>query len=428
MSRYPRRVRRTLAFFVLIVVAASLPGVAAAQSVPQVAEEIQLRGYHADTALGIPIDDLERLVDRHPDIGFVALDETPAGGADLFAQDVLDAVTGRDTIVVLTADEAGAASAVVSDGDLDAAFDAAFAGTGDGYLRDFEQVAEALASSPTNPDPSTPAAENGSSGFPIWPVVVLAGVALIGFRMWGNNRADDRAVARRFAEAKREIEAQMSAVANQILELSDRVDFAADQAATAHFRRASEVYGVAERRLGEATSTAAFEALADDLDEARWELAAAEAILDGAPVPSRPADDHPEPCFFDPTHGAGVEEAELATAAGTRTVRVCAADAGRLRRGERPDPRAITVDGRQVPASSAPRTHGGRGMDALGVFSILVGGMGDAIPYRWGRPRRRMGIPPFPGGFGVGSRARSTVSRTSGSGATRSMGRARRGR
>lgn len=406
---------------------------ALAQSVDAIVEELELRGYHVGPGVDATIEEMEGLVDRYPGFGFVALDATPQGGSDLLADSLLDAAPSVDTVVVLTADEAGAASSIYGDAALDAAFDAAFATTGDSYHRDFEQVAFALGGSPDAPTPqSTEAAGSAGTdgGVPsfVW-ILILGAVGYFGYRMWRNSQDDERAVGRRFNEAKREIEDQVAAVANQILELSDRPDLVSHSEATAHFRRASEVFGQAESRLAEASSTAAFAELADDLDDARWELAAAEALLEGRPVPDRPADTPPEPCFFDPTHGAGTEEAELATATGTRIVKVCRADAERLRNGEHPEPRTVTVGGRSVPAPEAPRTHGGGGMDALDVFSILVGGMGDAAGYRWGGRRRRsptvfggMG-----GGFG-GGRVRGTVSRSRPSGGSRSIGRARRGR
>lgn len=419
----------------ILLVLVSLP--AFAQTTNDIASELEFRGYHIGSGADITINEMEELVDRHAGFGFVALGATPDGGADLLADELLDAVSSLETIVVLTEDEAGAASAIHDSEALDAAFDAAFASTGDSYLRDFEQVADALdgASGPTvtvpgevtNPG-ATPVPDVGG-GFSIFWLVAIGGVAYVAYRMWRNSRDDEGAVGRRFAEAKREIEAQVAVVANQILELSDRPDLVADAAATEHYRRASDVFGSAEARLQGATTTASLEALADDLDDARWELAAAEALLEGRPVPDRPAEQHPEPCFFDPTHGAGTEEAELSTPAGTRTVKVCRADADRLRSGEHPEPRSVTVDGRAVPAPKAPRSHGGQGMDALDIFSILVGGMGNAAGYRWGGTRRRrptvfggMG-----GGFG-GGRSRGSASSSRPSMGSRSVGRARRGR
>lgn len=406
---------------------------ALAQSVDGIAEELELRGYHVGPGVDATIEEMETLVDRYPGFGFIALDATPQGGADLLADRLLDATPSVDTVVVLTADEAGAASSIYGDSALDAAFDTAFAATGDTYVRDFEQVASALGG-PAVPggtvpaqEPISPEADGGGSSI-VW-ILILGAVGYFGYRMWRNSQDDEQAVGRRFSEAKREIEAQVAAVANQILELSDRPDMAGNSEATAHFRRASDVFRQAEARLAGASSTAAFAELADDLDDARWELAAAGALLEGRPVPARPADAPPEPCFFDPTHGAGTEEAELSTAAGTRVVKVCRADAERLRNGEHPEPRTVTVEGRSVPAPTAPRTHGGGGMDALDIFSILVGGMGDAAGYRWGGGRRR--TPTVFGGMGGGfggGRSRGSASRPRPSGGSRSIGRARRGR
>ena len=432
-----RAVNRMLATaLMLLVLVVSAP--AFAQTLDDIAPELELRGYHIGQGADITINEMEELVDQHDGFGFVALGPTPEGGADLLANRLLDAAPSLETIVVLTADEAGAASAVHDDDALDDAFDAAFATTGDTYLRDFQEVAGALGSAGgpivtvpgqvTTPGPAPDSA--GGGGFSIFWLVAIGVVGYFAYRMWQNSRDDEGAVGRRFAEAKDEIEAQVAVVANQILELSDRPDLVANAAATEHYRRASEVFGSAEARLQEATTTASLEALADDLDDARWELAAADALLDGRPVPDRPEEEHPEPCFFDPTHGAGIEEAELSTPAGTRTVKVCRNDAERLRKGEHPEPRTVTVDGRAVPAPTAPRSHGGQGMDALDIFSILVGGMGNATGYRWGGGSRRRGPTVFGGmggGFG-GGRSRGSASSGRPSMGSRSVGRARRGR
>jgi hypothetical protein len=423
----------TSALLILCVVGTGAAA-ASAQTTGAIAEELDLRGYHIGSGADISINEMEILVDRHPRVGFVALDPTPDGGADLLADRLLDAVGAVDTVIVLTADEAGAASSVFDDDALDEAFDEAFATTGDSYLTDFSQVAGALEGggvvTPGTSGPTGAPSEPSSGGFSWLWLAVLGAIGYFGFQMWRNSRDDDRAVGRRFSEGKREIEVQVAAIANQILELSDRPDLTANSEATAHFRTASETFRSAEVRLADAQSTGELATLSDDLDDARWELAAAEALLDGRPVPDRPADAHPEPCFFDPTHGAGTEEATLETPAGSRTVKVCRADAERLRNGEHPEPRTVTVDGRAVPAPQAPRSHGGGGMNALDIFSILVGGMGDAASYRWGGNRRRRpnvfgGVG---GGFGGGGRGSASARRPSIGSVGRAIGRARRGR
>lgn len=416
------------------LVLSALAAPVAARTAEAIADQVDFRGYYIQEGLDVSVEVMEELVDAHPDVGFVALAGDLVEGADLAADQILAAVEEVDTVIVLSETDAGIVSAVFDDDALDVAADAAFATTGDSYEIDFEQMAEAL---PAQPGSTTqPAATPGrAGGFPLITVLLVAVVVAF---VWMRLRSRKRAVAdvqARVDTAKAEIRRQMVVIADEILEFSDRPDQDTNPAALEHYRKASDVYKGAEERLDTATGEPELEALSDDLDEARWELAAAEAILEGRPVPPKPEESKPEPCFFDPTHGAGVEEAQLQTATGTRTVMVCRADAERMRRGERPQPRTIDVGGRSVPAPRAPRTHGGRGMDWLDAFSILVGGMGQAMDYRMGGRRRSGGWSSGGGGLGIPlpSRSRSTSrsgsrSPSRSSSASRTVGRTRRSR
>jgi hypothetical protein len=389
-----------------------LAGAALAQTPGEVAGEVEFRGYYAGPGADVDIDRMERLADDYPAVGFVALSRTPTGGADLFADEVLAGLSGKDTVIVLTEDEVGLTSAVYGDDVLERALDRAGATTGSSYEVDFAEIAGALepvsatttAGSPTTTVTATGAGETSGSGGGIGGWVFLGVVVVAGFVLWRGMRRRKAGASRRLDTARAEIRAQMDVVANEILRLGDRADVEAKPEALAHYRTASEVFREAEERLAAAAGDADLERLSDDLDRARWELAAAEALVEGKPVPPRPETDKPEPCFFDPNHGAGAEEAELRTPAGPRKVWVCTADAEKLRRGDRPEPRSIDVGGRRLPAPQAPRTHGGRGFDWLDAFSILVGGMSSATGYRLGKPRGRrlsggsggLGLP-FPG-------------------------------
>ncbi len=412
---------RTSGLLGLLTLLLTITSVAAAQSADEVAEAVEFRGYYAEGGTDVPVNELEALVGRHPDIGFVALGSEPGQGPDIFADDVLGLVEGRDTVVVLTPTDAGASSATYSSEALSEAFDVAFDDTGDSYVTDFAQLAEALESA------------EPEGRFPVGAAVLAGGAGLVGYGIWRRRRSQANRLEGRLEEARREIRQQMTVIANEILEFSDRVDQDQHPEAVAHFRAASTAYEQAESRLAATEDLAELEELSDDLDEARWALAAAEAIVEGRSIPERPVETKPEPCFFDPTHGAGTEEAKLETPAGSKTVRVCQADADRLRRGEQPSPRTIDVGGRALPAPQAPRTHGGRGMDWLDAFSIIVGGMNGPMSYRWPRSRGGMGgrVRPRSGGGGRPNRTRSrsrTGSRPRARSRSRSVGRARRRR
>jgi hypothetical protein len=382
--------RRIFAF--LVLAAFGFATAAPAQTVGEIADAVERRGYYAEPEV-VSINAMEELAQEAPGLGFVAL-ANDVDDADFVAEDVVSRITSRSTVIVLTPSQVGVASVILTDQTIDAALDVAFATTGDSYETDFRQFIDALPQGR-----GEPVDQSRGGGFSFgW--VVLIGVAVVGVIVWRGSRRDSESVGRRVEAAKREIGDQMSVIANQILELSDRIGLSENDEAEAHFRRGSEIFGAAEGRLEKAEREQDLADLSDDLDDARWELAAAEALLTGADVPPRPEDERkPEPCFFDPTHGAGIEEATLETPAGKRTVMVCRPDADRLRRGERPDPRVIEVGGRQYPAAQAPRSHGGGGLDWLDVFSVVVGGMGDAARYRWSpRGRRSGGF----GGLGTG--------------------------
>jgi hypothetical protein len=169
--------------------------------------------------------------------------------------------------------------------------------------------------------------------------------------------------------------------------------------ADARFAEANATYLAVSQELPGLTTVQELEAAADRLDRARWQIEATRAVLDGRALPPEPVDG-PSSCFFDPTHGAGVERTELKLGTTTKSVLVCRVCADQLARGEAPSPRTIVVGGQEIPAASAPRSYGGGGMGVLDVFSVFTGG--GWMDQRWGGYygpyRRRGGL--FGGPFG----------------------------
>ena len=368
--------------------------------VSSILDSLELRGYYLDSGVEVSVDEIEVLVDRFEGVYFVGLESE--ADADAVADTLLDGV-GSGTIVVLTPSEIGAVSTQYDDEEIDSALDDTVATGGSSYGEDFTEFAASLTG-------AEPVSEGG--GFNLVPVLIgIGAVGLVGFFIWRGNAERDQAKEKLFGEARAEIRQQMDVIATAIVELADDPRVAGNDTATSHYREASETFRQAESRLTAASSLDQLEDLSDDLDRARWQLDAAQALVEGRPLPPEPSEDAPPPCFFDPTHGTGRVEAEIQTPAGARKVMVCEADAEKLRRGESPDPRQIPYDSQPVPAPRAPRTHGGLGMDWLDVFSILVGGMGRGLPYDWsGGPRRTSGRRP---GIPFPSRGRGSASRGS---------------
>ena len=327
--------------------------------------------------------------------------------------DSLLARIGFGSVVVLTPDSIGGASFDFDSSGVDARLD---------------RVVEALGA---NDDLATAVTAFADGPGGVSGVAVLLGVGALGVggialaSARSRRRMKDRAIAR-LEEARTELARQVDLVANDIVELSSVIEISEDQSAETLYRNASATYTTVEEALRDAPDLDSLEKLSDQLDEARWELDAAEATLNGDEVPDRPTD-RTMACFFDPTHRAGIEDVEIETAAGSQTVGVCRDCARRLRSSTPPQPASIPVDGRAVPAPQAPRHSGGGGFEWMDIFSVIVDG--SKVPYSVGggrgprSPRRSSGL----GGSGRATRSggRSSTAKTS-QGKTISRGRSRR--
>ncbi len=325
--------------------------------------------------------------------------------------DELQRQIGSGTVLVVTPFEIGWASDRYSDDEIDGALVSALSEFDRSPGSGLESFVGAL------PQAST---SSGGAGWlvPLVVIVIIGGVVWLMVRRSRN--AKEKAGAGRLQEAKEELDGQIAVVANYIVELSDRVGLAEDDEAEALYREATDVFSAVQTDLPAADELHEMELLSDRLDHARWQLESAEARLEGKLPPPQPID-RPAKCFFDPNHRAGIEEAEITTAAGSQTVSVCRQCKSRLERGEKVAPRDISVGGRPVPAPRAPRSHGGSGFDWLDGFQILVGGAN--VGYNLGRSRsrparRRSSKPPV---STTSSRSQST--RSSSSRGSRSTGR-----
>lgn len=382
-----------------IVVFVALPGMA--QGADDVAQALLDDGFYVESAYST--SGLANAIEQAgADAPFMVALNDNISDPSAFADSLLARI-GYGTVVVITPESIGGASFDFDAGEVDALLD---------------QVVEGLGS---NDDLAAAVEEfaGGPGGINAGAVVVglgLAGAGGLAVASYRRRRKLEQKGVDRVGEARGELERQVGLVANDILELNTKVQLADSDQVTDWYRRASATYAAVEEEVPTAASLAELEGLADRLDDARWELEACEASLNGDVIPERPAD-HPAACFFDPTHRAGVEEVELDTKAGNKTVGVCRDCAKRLRAGTPPQPSSINVGGRAVPAPQAPRASGGGGLDWMDVFSVIVDG--SRIPYSVGRGRRSYGG----GRVSMPRRSASSGRSTSRSSSGRSSGR-----
>ena len=398
-----RRLSLVLALTGLLLLVAAPAG---AQTPDQVAARVQDYGYWIDPGLPAASQEarISAAITRAGNAGVrlfvILLENDPSGGPTTFADAVLDRIQDG-TVLVVSASGTGMASWDLDQAQIDAALDAGYATSG-GDVEFVDAVVASLTGAPVPTDGGTTDGGTtddggGSKTGLIVMLVIVGGLVLL--VVWAVRRQSKGAAAskaRSVEEARKEIKAQLDAMANTILEITDKVSLSDSREDNQYLQQAGATFNEASESYEAATDLARLEEISDRLDEARWQLDAAAALADGKPVPARPVKEERHACFFDPTHGGPFEEAEVRTAAGSKTVLVCAADAAKLRRGEQPNPRMIEVDGRQVPAPSAPKSYGGGGFSWLDVFAVIVGGMAAGRSYDWGSR-------PSSGGWGSGS-------------------------
>jgi hypothetical protein len=120
------------------------------------------------------------------------------------------------------------------------------------------------------------------------------------------------------------------------------------------YEQALEAYQRASQIFDRAKHPEDLAPVSETLEEGRYAMAYAKAVLEGRPPPERRP-----PCFFDPRHGPSVENVDWAPPGGTpRPVPACAADALRIKEGFQPHGRQVTVDGRAIDYWNAPRRYG----------------------------------------------------------------------
>jgi len=193
-----------------------------------------------------------------------------------------------------------------------------------------------------------PSNEPGTGGGILIGLLVLGGAAFVGARALQSRRRTQTELA----EVKAAAHDDLIALADDVQTLEQPVESNAQ--AKQEYEHALTDYDRASSAYDRATRAKELEAVTSSLEEGRYHMAAAEAVLAGRQPPERRP-----PCFFDPRHGPSTRDVEWAPPGGVaRKVPACEADAQTVERGDEPASREVVAGGRTVPYWSAPRYFG----------------------------------------------------------------------
>jgi hypothetical protein len=227
----------------------------------------------------------------------VVLAEEPGGGAPTFSDTILDRL-GAGYVVTVAPETVGfsADGSAWSMDEMNEAIDASLEGASDDQVVELfiaELTGAAVVPSPGGEGEQP---EAGGSGFGwIWLVVIAGGALLIFSAMRNSSRKRAEMAGTELERVKTMAKAKLAEVANDIIEMEDEVELSDNPEVKAHYQSASATYSEALARIEKEPGPAEMVDVVRDLDTAIWELDAAEALLDGKPVPEKPKPPEPPP-------------------------------------------------------------------------------------------------------------------------------------
>lgn len=195
---------------------------------------------------------------------------------------------------------------------------------------------------------SAPGGGPGSGGGVLIGLLVLGGALFLGLHAVRARRRRQTELA----EVKAAAHEDLIALADDVQQLEQPVE--ADPKAKQAYEEALDDYAQASSAYDRARQSSQLQAVAGSLEQGRWHMACAEALLAGKPPPERRP-----PCFFDPRHGPSARDVDWAPPGGVpRKVPACEACAGTVERGEEPAAREVVAGGHRVPYWNAPSYFG----------------------------------------------------------------------
>jgi hypothetical protein len=294
MKRLP-----ALLLTLLVLVATAAPALAAADP-DEVAAAVRDTGVYVQAGSDLSAAEAGRLVAEARNAGerlsVIVLTEDPPSGAVTFGDAVADRLDGGNLLFVLTPSDVGIAGEGVefTTTEIQHALDVADAagGSDSAYVTNFVNALVATGAATTGGGTS---GSSGGSGL-VWFLVIVAVIGLgIVLLVWWSRRKTGATAAAKLAAAKEEVQKQVDAVANDILDMADEVRVSGNDQAETFFEQASATYSAASDRLAAAATPQALLDLSNELDVAIWQLDCAEALLDGKEPPPKPEPRTPEP-------------------------------------------------------------------------------------------------------------------------------------
>lgn len=280
----------------------------------QIVSELEANGYYIESGAAATTGEMQSLVDQGSDTSeqwyFVVL-SGPAGAE--YAADLRDVVRPTGNVIVhsIEADAEGDFDAVnFATGSAKAteeralrAFDTDWSRPADymdDVIADFASDASDWIASGSNTGTSS-GSGSSSGGFPWWLLGVLTA---LGGGAWfmsqrGKKRKEDEA-QETAQKIRAELQSEIDELANDVLVLSGPTDLSDKPQAIEYYREATDTYlDISDEILSieelKHVDLAELSDLGARVAQARWQMDAAEAIMDGEPLPEKPKAEPPSP-------------------------------------------------------------------------------------------------------------------------------------
>jgi len=128
----------------------------------------------------------------------------------------------------------------------------------------------------------------------VLPLIAVGGVAVVGmlayraYRTRAERRRAERIDRADVAALREQVESMLADTANRVLDVEGRPGLVMSTEANDYFQRAVSTFVSVDEKLDAAVSTYELRSLLSELEDALWRLGAAQAILDGRDLPTRP--------------------------------------------------------------------------------------------------------------------------------------------